>query len=420
MLLYDKIDVQTGKMSEVNRQMFQTTKIAGEDLAPRGFYSMKSIGKYEFNFDSEKKMLCVSYRLLPEFRNNKKNYDKIGFQVFDDNMKKLWGNEFTMPYTERVMDNSDFSVDAKGNAYMIAKVYDNEKRIEKDKVTGLPGFHYEVFKFSKDSKTPAVIPVSVDENFISETSITESSKGDMIIACTYSKKAKGVGTDGIFLATIDKDNKLVKFKNGFYEFPKSELTKFVGAKEKKRIEDKEDYEALNLVVHDVIIEKDGSVLITCEDYQWVVNTYTSSNGSMRSTETFVYNDILVAKVNPDGEFAWLRKIPKRQKGMRGRGTMGFKLINDETGYYFLYLDNLKNLNITEDQAPAYHSDGKGGQVMVTKIDMKGAMTKELLFDTREEDIMIYPADFYRIDGNRFIGRAKIKKTLFQPLLITSK
>jgi hypothetical protein len=47
----------------------------------------------------------VSYKLFPEERNDKKNYDKIGFHVFDDKMNKLWGAEYTMPYTEAIMDN---------------------------------------------------------------------------------------------------------------------------------------------------------------------------------------------------------------------------------------------------------------------------------------------------------------------------
>ena len=64
-------------------------------------------------------------------------------------------------------------------------------------------------------------------------------------------------------------------------------------------------------------------------------------------------------------------------------------------------------------------DGYGGQVMVSKIDNAGLITKELLFDTREEDIMIFPADFDRINGNQFIGRARLKKNLFKPLLITA-
>ncbi|MEO6550655.1 MAG: hypothetical protein ABIN94_21805 [Ferruginibacter sp.] len=46
------------------------------------------------------------------------------------------------------------------------------------------------------------------------------------------------------------------------------------------------------------------------------------------------------------------------------------------------------------------------------------LSKDLLFDTREEEIMIFPADFDKINGNQFIGRAKLRKNLFKPLIIT--
>jgi hypothetical protein len=181
------------------------------------------------------------------------------------------------------------------------------------------------------------------------------------------------------------------------------------------MEKNDDYEIQNLKVRDVIIDPDGSIFISCEVYyyEYVWNKYGGYY-------IYYYEDIYGSKIDATGKFAWLRKIPKRQKGESGRGTMGFKLINDATGYYFLYLDNLKNMNLGEDEAPKYHVDGFGGQVMVSKIDPDGKVSKELLFDTREEEIMIFPADFSRINGNQFIGRARIKKKLFQPILITSK
>jgi hypothetical protein len=231
---------------------------------------------------------------------------------------------------------------------------------------------------------------------------------------------KGLGTDGIFLATIDAGNKLVKFKNGYYEFPKAELAKFESARARRKIEKKEDYEATNLKVRDVLVEPDGGILITCEEYRMVTHYSTSSSGYTRVYYTYYYEDIFAARVNGSGEFEWMRKIPKKQRGSSGQGTMGFKLINDPTGYYFLYLDNLKNLDIDEDEVPRYHVDGYGGQVIVSKITRDGQVSKDLLFDTRDEDIMIFPSQFYKIDVDRFIGRARLKKNLFQPLLITPK
>ena len=98
--------------------------------------------------------------------------------------------------------------------------------------------------------------------------------------------------------------------------------------------------------------------------------------------------------------------------------MSYKLVSDATGYYFLFLDNKKNLELEEDEVPKYHLDGYGGQVVVGKIDNTGNISREIVFDTREEDVMLYPSQFKRINGNQFIGRAKMKRGDFQPLLIT--
>ncbi|MEO6731363.1 MAG: hypothetical protein ABIN01_09100 [Ferruginibacter sp.] len=417
-LYYDKIDVQSGKITNTNQKMIEATKIAGS-MTMSGMYNYKTVDKYEYNYDADLKKLLVSYRLNPEERNDKKNYDKIGLYVFDDNLQKLWGNEFTMPYTEAIMDNSDFSVDAKGNAYMLAKVYDSDKRREKDKSTGAPAYHYEVLKFSKDSKKITIANITIGDYFIREASLIENSLHEMIIACTYSKKSTGRGTDGIFLAIMDQTGKTVKYKNGYYEFPLEELQKFETARSKRKMGKKDDYEALNLKVRNVLVEADGSVFIACEEYYVVTHVYTSTSGYTTSSNTYYYEDMLGAKINAAGKFEWLRKIPKKQKGSSGRGTMSFKLISDASGYYFLYLDNLKNMELTETDVPKYHVDGFGGQVVVSKLDNSGVLSKELLFDTREEEVMIFPSNFNRINGNQFIGRARLKKrNMFKPLLIT--
>ncbi len=224
-LYYDNVDVVSGKIIETNKELIKATKISGTPVLS-GFYRYKTGNKYAFNFDADNKKLLVSYRLVPEERNDKKNYDKIGLHVFDDKMNKIWSNEFTMPYTEAIMDNADFSVDAKGNAYMLAKVYDSEKRKERDKETGKAAYHYEVLKFVKENKKIINTTILIDDYFIRDATLIENSLHEMVIACTYSKKAKGTGTDGIFLAMMDQAGKINKYKNGYYEFPLAELEKF--------------------------------------------------------------------------------------------------------------------------------------------------------------------------------------------------
>jgi len=417
-LYYDKIDVVWGKITESNKKLFQAEKIAGTSAVMTGFYRYKMDGKYTLNYDADHSKLLVSYRLAPEERNDKKSYDKIGFYVYDQHMKKLWNNEFTMPYTEAIMDNIDFSVDSKGNAYLLAKVYASEKRKEVDKETGTAGYHYEVLKFMNGSKKIINTTIDIGDYFLKEASLVENTDHDMVIACTYSKKAKSNGTDGVFLALMDQAGKINKYKNGYYEFPLDELEKFESARSKRKMERKKDYEAPNMVVRNIAVEADGSLFVALEEYFVVATTTTDSRGNTRTYYTYYYEDILGAKISKTGNFEWLRKLPKKQKGSNGRGSMSYKLVTDASGYYFLFLDNKKNLELEEDEVPKYHMDGFGGQVVVGKIDHAGNISKEIVFDTREEDVMLFPAQFKRINGNQFIGRAKMKRGGYQPLLIT--
>ena len=76
LLYYDIIDVANGKLASTNTKIIETTKLSGS-LVTTGFYRAKTVGKYQFDFDADTTKLLVSYRLTPEEKNDKKNYDKI-------------------------------------------------------------------------------------------------------------------------------------------------------------------------------------------------------------------------------------------------------------------------------------------------------------------------------------------------------
>jgi hypothetical protein len=103
--------------------------------------------------------------------------------------------------------------------------------------------------------------------------------------------------------------------------------------------------------------------------------------------------------------AWTVKIPKSQVGSAGRGGMSYKYFGHEGDNYFFYLDNVKNLNLSPDQPPAKHQDGAGGFLTICKIDAAGNVTKGNLFDIRESDVRIWPAEMDRLTTNTLFGRA---------------
>lgn len=431
-----EIDIKTGRVINENKLLFEIDKVAG-DLAAGGWFGAgaKIVNKYEYNYNAGNNKLLISVRYAPEFKSDKINYDRIGFFVLDAKMNKIWSKDFKMPYTEAVMDNSDFSVDEAGNAYLLAKVFNSDARKETDKETGKPGYHYEVLKFTADG-TMINKAIESDDFYLKQPTLIENGLHEMVIATTYSKKSsKKGGTDGIFLAKLDNSNNVIKYQKGNYEFALEELEKYESKRSKRKMEKKSDYEAPNMRIRDVIVNADGSTIISLEDYHVEVtsSSYSGAAGYRTTYQyTYYYDDMLVTKINAAGNVEWLRKIPKRQKstttGLQDvysrtavfnpvSGTLGYKTFIDSSGCYFLYLDNIKNMELDESDVPKYHINGFGGQVVVTKIDNAGNMSKELVFDTREEKLMLSPRQFTQISGNRFIGRAKLKKT-FQPLLIT--
>jgi hypothetical protein len=217
-LYYDKIDVASGKITSANNKIIEAGKF-GVSYFSSGFMNGgKAVNKYSYNQDAHQTKLLVNYRLKPEVKNDKENYDKIGIFVFDNKMNKLWGREYTMPYTEAMMNNNDFTVDAQGNAYMLAKVYEGEKRRERDKETGKPAYHYEVLKFTKDDNKITKATITLGDYFVKQPTLIENSLGELLIACAYSKNFRNTSTDGIFLAKMDTQGKIEKTKTGTTSF----------------------------------------------------------------------------------------------------------------------------------------------------------------------------------------------------------
>ena len=168
-ILYtNQVDVKSGKITGTEKQLLESKKLAG-DVVMTGLYRYKKVNKYDISYNADKTKLLITYRVTPENRKDKKNFDIIGVFVFDNKMEKIWGKEFNMPYNEAVMDNIDYALDKDGNAYLLSKVYASEARKEVDKATGLPGYHLEVFKFTSSHDQVLQAKVLVGDAFIKES-----------------------------------------------------------------------------------------------------------------------------------------------------------------------------------------------------------------------------------------------------------
>lgn len=397
-LYYLTINLDTGAIEDDAVQSVEVDgKLAGSPLGMIPFKSRTSIGrgiKFDLLTSVDSTKILAQYRKRPKVKSDVNSYDIIGFQVFDNAMNAIWSNEFKMPYTERKMDALDYAVDSGGNVYMLVKVYEDDTADDKKKKSDkTANYHIEVFRITQGDSEIQKIELDLEGKFISKLSIFETVGEHMFCAGYYNngelskngflqgKKFKADIADGIIVFKLNKENgKLVN--TVYHEIPVEVLNKYVSDRdqEENKKEDKEEDAAFfaNLQLKDVIHFKDGSLVLSGEQYYEIRMERKES-----AYYVYHYRDILITKINPDGTLAWMDKIPKKQRGLRGKGGMSYTHLTSNGKHYLFFLDNVKNMNLPLNEFPHLHVDGQGGYLTVYAVDdVTGEVTKGSIFDLR--------------------------------------
>lgn len=391
---------------------------------------------YKFNVlpTLDKKSLLVKYRKKPEFKNDKKSFDIIGLYAFDGNLNKVSDKEITMPYTERRMDNLDYKIDNKSNLYMLTKVFhDDSNDDKKSKNDTVANYHIELFTISPDSEKMNITKIENKDKFITRLWMFDSPKGGAFVGGYYNNgKGKDFADncDGIILYKMKEDGSLTDQYS--YQIPLDLINEYSSEKEKKRNNKKEEKgegaKIKNLKLKDLHMREDGSIVLVGEQDYTVTTTITSFSNGSTSTHTstsYYFNDIIAAKINPDGKLGWMKKIPKFQRGGAGQGSMSYKFFCNDTDNFFVFRDNVKNIDLPIDKTPAMHSDKYGGYLTAVKInDKTGELKKGSIMNLREiEDFELYQFSTKRLtktSDTTFVLEAYKKKKEDVMLKVTLK
>jgi len=345
------------------------------------------------SFDN--KNFLVQYRRIPEKKRDTKSFDQIGLVAFDGDMNQLSSREITMPYTERRMDVLDYQLDNKGNLFMLTKVFhddsNDDKKRKKDEEAN---YHIELFTLKPGSDKLNVTKVENKDKFINRLNIFDSPKGDIVAAGFFSNgKGKNFqrNCDGVITFKMKSDGTV--YDQFTYDIPVEVINEYESKKTKRKNERKEENgegaKFTDLVLRDVEVMDDGSVILVGEQYFYQVHHHVGMNGSSGSTTvTYHYYDILATKINADGSLAWMKKVPKIQNGSSGKGGMSYQYFHNDKDHFLVFLDNVKNYNLAADQVPVKHTDGSGGYLTAVRIEDKtGNFTKASILNSRDvEDI----------------------------------
>ena len=233
--------------------------------------------------------------------NIKKNSNSYDVHVYD-------AEKLTLIYTKNYFNNlekyytsTDMLAGNDGTVYSIGKEYKKGKRERKK---SKPNYSYVLNKISKEEVKTSTIQLNEDEYI---KSLKMSFYRNQIRLIGYYSKDKVFGIKGVSIFNFDKENLLVlnKKKQALPLKVFEDLYGYRNAKNKK------NSELTSFYLDHTVEDKEGNVYLIAEEF-YITQTYVSygMNGGSTVT-TYHYDDLLITKLNSNGDLVWGRSIYKR-------------------------------------------------------------------------------------------------------------
>jgi len=222
--------------------------------------------------------------------------------VLDKNLNTTIDYTFRSDIKDKDFSFQSFSLDNKGNVFLLGKISTKKKKEE-------PDYYYELHKINNDGATKLII----DTEHLFVESLTTLTKNNRL-ACVglYSTDSDYV-FEGVI--RVDVDMEQLKVSNlGAAAFTNQFIKDYYGQKKPEKY-------FRDFFIKEVFMLADGDVVFHGEE------SYSSSFSSTSSTWSTL--DILAIRLGLDGKLKWARTIDKQQK-------------TSATGKYISYTSTMLN------------------------------------------------------------------------------
>jgi len=350
-----------------DKDNFKTTEITGF--------------RFDIEVSSKTNEIFILYRNHRENKKDTESWDTLVLNSFDTNLNKNFEKTFKIPYSERRIKTLNYNVHSNGNLQILAKVFTDDSGKEiRESNSSKTNYFIELLTFKKDADIIEKNKIEFPNKFINTATLFELSNGNLLCAGYYNNGATRKylnHSDGMFIAKTTPVGEIINISD--YNFPKSILEQNEKHNKKKEFED--------IVVKSFKENEDGSLLLIAEQ---------SRKYSVENSIAFEYNDIYLTKTDSETQLLWMQKIPKSQVGFVYKSDNNpFKVLLGEMSYYhfkrkdnhcFMFLDNLKNMNLkAEDKSKVYKNDKDGYFTYYEVNAMSGEVSKKNLFNTEDLD-----------------------------------
>ncbi|MCB0771577.1 MAG: hypothetical protein KDC00_14345 [Flavobacteriales bacterium] len=411
---YDK----KAKSNELFLRMFNAGNMSPigriQRVAEMPVESRRQTGSFDVHSSPDDSKILVNLNLPFE----KENMERFALRVYDNEMNALWQRDVELPYPDDEFAVADLRLDDEGSVIMVGKKYAEKseaKELRKDKK---PTFVYHLLVYHADKDVPDDHAIIVQDKFLQDLTLSLGDEGDILCGGFYGNKGSYT-TRGTFFLRLDRKSKAV-IHESYKEFTDDFITQYMTEKEEDKVKKKadkkgEELEMFNYELRDIVRTDDGGAVLVGEQYRFYVttSTFTDANGRTSTTTTYhyVYNDIIVVNVDPEGNIDWAVKVPKRQHTTNDGGYYSsFAMHVTEDNIYFVFNDNGKNLFLLPgDKVEQFKLGGKEALITLATVEGVGTVHREALLAPDKRDAITRPKACVQIDENRMFVYAARKK-----------
>ena len=365
-----KISLKTLEIGDSKKIIEQQGKIRGEmDLVKN-----KVVNKYDYKISEDKSKLLIYYTIKNKKKKSKDNRKKIN--VFDKELKTLWKQDIEMPFSYGDMEEKGFMIDENNNFYAIVLV--RNKGEHKDKFLAF----YKLMMVKKGNNEIKIYDIDVENEFLVKLNFYEDDDSRIYALGTLLKKDKMLkeessGITGIAIIEINEKGieKIMSYQLSSEIFSKN--VSWIDNKKKKKYIKDNIPGFLFLRLRKIILNNENIIILGEE--------YYSFSSHVNASQHYKYKDVFAMKINENNGVSWMKRLPKNQSGANKKeGGMSFSYLSYRDKHYLLFLDNVKNMNLEEEQVPYVHYNDAGGYLTAYIIDDKtGDVEKESIFNTRK-------------------------------------
>ncbi len=304
---------------------------------------------------------------------------QLSFLVLDKNLEELWSKEVFKIEDGHNWNHliTDFHLGTDGKVYFMKS---GESQSFKDEKLGI--FHpSEIYVYDVNEEEPEVISCGLDTRNIEQAKLELLWNGDIQVVGFYSNKGKY--QNGIFSLTYDHyshnliQKEMTPFSTPFIMQYASYMEKDNAA---IRETNEKDVKVMPFKDIGLIKSGDSSVILIAEQAEFKIN---------QQDAYYSFNNVLVAKLNNDGQVVWEVLIPKRQFLKNAEVYYsGFALIESSDGTLgFVFNDNPSNFLYESKGSPQkWKGNKKNTDLVLFTVSPEGQLKRKSL--THELDFNV--------------------------------